>query len=147
MYYSSSLYYLDSFLWLLPYHFTEVLSREEFFGSFLSSGQQDLNLRPHGPQPCALPSYAIPRSQQSELYQHSSKKSTVFFIFLFFFSLSGYCSGALFKQTFQDRRTSQRKHFRDDFSVDEIHRLRKLGSKVFLSTCPKRVSGEARWIP
>ena len=26
------------------------------------SGQQDLNLRPHGPQPCALPSYAIPRN-------------------------------------------------------------------------------------
>ena len=25
------------------------------------SGQQDLNLRPRGPQPCALPSYAIPR--------------------------------------------------------------------------------------
>ena len=27
------------------------------------SGQQDLNLRPHGPQPCALPSYAIPRNK------------------------------------------------------------------------------------
>ena len=26
------------------------------------SGQQDLNLRPLGPQPSALPSYAIPRS-------------------------------------------------------------------------------------
>ena len=26
------------------------------------AGQQDLNLRPHGPQPCALPSYAIPRN-------------------------------------------------------------------------------------
>ena len=29
----------------------------------LKSGQQDLNLRPHGPQPCALPSYAIPRNK------------------------------------------------------------------------------------
>ena len=28
------------------------------------SGQQDLNLRPHGPQPCALPSYAIPRNEK-----------------------------------------------------------------------------------
>ena len=28
------------------------------------SGQQDLNLRPHGPQPCALPSYAIPRNEE-----------------------------------------------------------------------------------
>lgn len=26
------------------------------------SGQQDLNLRPLGPQPSALPSYAIPRN-------------------------------------------------------------------------------------
>ena len=29
------------------------------------SGQQDLNLRPHGPQPCALPSYAIPRNKRN----------------------------------------------------------------------------------
>lgn len=29
---------------------------------FFSSGQQDLNLRPLGPQPSALPSYAIPRN-------------------------------------------------------------------------------------
>ena len=25
------------------------------------SGQQDLNLRPHGPEPCALPNCAMPR--------------------------------------------------------------------------------------
>ena len=31
----------------------------------LSSGQQDLNLRPLGPQPSALPSYAIPRRQEA----------------------------------------------------------------------------------
>ncbi len=29
------------------------------------SGQRDLNSRPHGPQPCALPSYAIPRNSYS----------------------------------------------------------------------------------
>ena len=29
------------------------------------SGQRDLNSRPHGPQPCALPSYAIPRNYYS----------------------------------------------------------------------------------
>ena len=29
----------------------------------LKSGQQDLNLRPLGPQPSALPNYAIPRNK------------------------------------------------------------------------------------
>ena len=42
------------------------------------SGQQDLNLRPHGPQPCALPSYAIPRNQQMLLYQNFSKNQHFF---------------------------------------------------------------------
>ena len=35
-----------------------------FHTLYLLSGQQDLNLRPHGPQPCALPSYAIPRNKK-----------------------------------------------------------------------------------
>lgn len=42
------------------------------------SGQQDLNLRPHGPQPCALPSYAIPRNQQMLLYQNFFKNQHFF---------------------------------------------------------------------
>ena len=42
------------------------------------SGQQDLNLRPHGPQPCALPSYAIPRDQQMLLYQNFFKNQHFF---------------------------------------------------------------------
>ena len=37
------------------------------------------------------------------------------------------------KQTFQNGRISLSKHFRDAFSEDEIHRLRKLGAKAFLS--------------
>ena len=40
---------------------------------------------------------------------------------------------ALLKQTFRNRRTSLRKHFRDALSWDEIHRLQKLGAKAFLS--------------
>ena len=44
-----------------------------------------------------------------------------------------YCSSALSKQTFRNRCTSLRKHIGDDFSGDEIHRLRKLGAKAFLS--------------
>ena len=47
-----------------------------------TSGQQDLNLRPHGPQPCALPSYAIPRNQQMLLYQNFSKNQHFFENFL-----------------------------------------------------------------
>ena len=39
----------------------------------------------------------------------------------------------IMKQTFQNDRISQSKHIRDAFSVDEIHRLRKLGAKAFLS--------------
>ena len=35
-------------------------SRKSFILKY-KSGQQDLNLRPRGPQPRALPSYAIPR--------------------------------------------------------------------------------------
>ena len=37
-----------------------------------------MNLRPHGPQPCALPSYAIPRDQQMLLYQNFSKNQHFF---------------------------------------------------------------------
>ena len=37
-----------------------------------------MNLRPHGPQPCALPSYAIPRNQQMLLYQNFSKNQHFF---------------------------------------------------------------------
>ncbi len=35
--------------------------KSRFLTHFQKSGQQDLNLRPLGPQPSALPSYAIPR--------------------------------------------------------------------------------------
>ena len=36
------------------------------FCIFNKSGQQDLNLRPLGPQPSALPSYAIPREVSND---------------------------------------------------------------------------------
>ena len=36
------------------------------FLHFYKSGQQDLNLRPLGPQPSALPSYAIPREVSND---------------------------------------------------------------------------------
>ena len=37
------------------------------------------------------------------------------------------------KQTYQNSCISQSKHFRDAFSDDEIHHLRKLGAKALLS--------------
>ena len=47
--------------------------RQKTADAFIESGQQDLNLRPLGPQPSALPSYAIPREQKL-LYQKPEKK-------------------------------------------------------------------------
>ena len=41
---------------------SEVIRPRKSLNLLEISGQQDLNLRPHGPQPCALPSYAIPRN-------------------------------------------------------------------------------------
>ena len=41
---------------------SEVIRPRKPLNLWEISGQQDLNLRPHGPQPCALPSYAIPRN-------------------------------------------------------------------------------------
>ena len=49
-----------------------VANRKGFLNK-KNSGQQDLNLRPLGPQPSALPSYAIPREQKL-LYQKPAKK-------------------------------------------------------------------------
>ena len=78
VYYSLSKY----FSYILSVLFTLT-----FFQSFVNdqSGQQDLNLRPHGPQPCALPSYAIPR-EQLVFYQILQKKSTVFSENRYFFN-------------------------------------------------------------
>ena len=45
------------------------------------SEQQDLNLRPHGPQPCALPNYAMLRiyypivTDLKQKFNHFLKKS------------------------------------------------------------------------
>ena len=46
------------------------------------SGQQDLNLRPLGPQPSALPSYAILRHVQILLYAILTCLSSAYFILL-----------------------------------------------------------------
>ena len=43
------------------------------FLHFYKSGQQDLNLRPLGPQPSALPSYAIPRKH----YYYNRKEEKI----------------------------------------------------------------------
>ena len=51
---------------------SEVIRPRKPLNLWEISGQQDLNLRPHGPQPCALPSYAIPR-RTSILYHISWK--------------------------------------------------------------------------
>ena len=44
--------------------------RQKTADAFIESGQQDLNLRPLGPQPSALPSYAIPRSNYNSISEN-----------------------------------------------------------------------------
>ena len=51
------------------------------------SGQQDLNLRPHGPQPCALPNYAMLRFHYSIVADMSKN----FNLFLIFFKRNYFC--------------------------------------------------------
>ena len=55
----------------------KIKEPDNTLSGLFQSGQQDLNLRPHGPQPCALPSYAIPRN--GVYYSNNRNKIQLFF--------------------------------------------------------------------
>ena len=50
--------------------------RAGFFSNEVKSGRKDLNLRHHGPEPCALPDCATPRikNNKNDLYLKSRDK-------------------------------------------------------------------------